>query len=130
MDNNVSEDIKLRPVAIKAQMKNMNNCRNMIQSSFGEKRARLQVAKAQRYNPQILDERALYQEYNCQVRHKANRNAEIAGSALESLAADKDELAPLRKLRAPRFNNPSSPIPRIQLSEGEIKALAGFLLTI
>lgn len=66
----------------------------MIQSSLGEKRARLQVAEAQRYNTQILDERALYQEYNCQVRHKANRNAEIAGSALDLWLLTKMNLFP------------------------------------
>ena len=121
--------MKLKPVPINVQIKNMKDFINMIHLFLGDERERLQVAAAQNYNARALEERALYQQYSCQACHKVNTNGEIPGSALESLAADKGELVSLIKLKSPRFNNPSSTIPRMQLSEGEIKALTGFLST-
>lgn len=86
-------------------------------------------SKADKKTQSSLDGQALYQKYSCQGCHSVNGNGGTVGPALDSVIADKGESFFLKKLKDPQFNNPSSPMPRMPLSDDEVKALAEFLST-
>ncbi len=69
----------------------------------------------------------LFTKYSCQGCHSVNGIGGSVGPALDSIVSDKGKAFFLKKLKNPQFNNPSSPMPKMPLSDDQINALADYL---
>lgn len=70
---------------------------------------------------------ALFKKYSCQGCHSLNGKGGTVGPALDSIIENKGRSFFVKKLQDPQFNNPSSPMPKMPLTNSEIDALVKFL---
>jgi mono/diheme cytochrome c family protein len=80
-------------------------------------------------NQPTLSGKALFTKYSCQGYHSIKGKGGSVGPALDSIVGSKSEEFFIQKLKNPQFNNPSSPMPKMPLSDEEIEALADYLST-
>ncbi len=84
------------------------------------------VDVAQKSQPTMSGE-DLFTKYSCQGCHSVNNVGGSVGPALDATIASKGRGFFLQKLKNPQFNNPTSPMPKMPLTDDQINALADYL---
>ena len=75
----------------------------------------------------VAQGRAVFRDQGCYGCHTAERMGTPIGPDLSRIGAKRDETYLTRWLRDPSTHRPSAHMPKIELSEGEVRALAAYL---
>jgi len=79
--------------------------------------------------PEIVsvDPREVLTRYGCQGCHQVQGAGGTLGPSLDNIISDKGRAFFLRKVKEPQFNNASSAMPQMPITDEELEVLAEFL---
>ena len=83
------------------------------------------LAKSLTVNP-----RDVLTRYGCQGCHQVQGAGGTLGPSLDNVNSEKGRAFFLRKVKEPQFNNSSSAMPQMPITDDELEALAEFLSSI
>ena len=74
-----------------------------------------------------VDPREVLTRYGCQGCHQVQGAGGTLGPSLDSVISDRGKAFFLRKVKEPQFNNASSAMPQMPITDEELEVLAEFL---
>lgn len=75
----------------------------------------------------VVDPRDVLTRYGCQGCHQVQGAGGTLGPSLDNVISEKGKAFFLRKVKEPQFNNSSSSMPQMPITDEELTALAEFL---
>lgn len=78
-------------------------------------------------NAPIRSGEELIAQFGCQGCHQMNASGGDLGPTLDGVVESKGKEFVLKKLRSPKFNNPTSAMPQYPMNEEEMKAIIDYL---
>lgn len=88
------------------------------------------VVDAEKKDQPIMSGSALFTKYGCHGCHALNGDGGSVGPSLDGIIVKKGKSFFLKKLKDPQFNNPTSPMPKMPLTDDEMSALLDYLSSI
>jgi cytochrome c551/c552 len=74
-----------------------------------------------------VDPREVLTRYGCQGCHQVQGAGGTLGPSLDNVISDRGKAFFLRKVKEPQFNNASSAMPQMPITDEELEVLAEFL---